>query len=282
MRSSWLIRLTNWSFIRSVGARLGHVGADEVPAVVHAAVVAAGGDRHRDRARPAVGGHVRPVPHVAAVLLGGVHERGQSRAGRVVVHEFLGQVEVDDRPPADDVGARQAEHLLGTGVPHPDDAVEVGADDRLLGDRVDHAGHRLRAGGEHAGGEVELVGARLHLREQRGPLRLQPCDVAGLAAGQCAPRDTPIRDTAGPISRNWTTPEPVPAPVRARIPLTSSTRPTASPAGDGVTRPSAGSSPRPQGSGNGGCRDAGRHAGAPAVSSRIWRTSAATEKGLGR
>ena len=96
--------------------------------------------------------------------------------------ELLGQVELEDRALADDVGARQAEHLLRAGVPDADDAVAVGADDRLLGDRVDDAGHRLGAGGEHAGGEVELVGAGLHLGQQDGALVLEPLDAGRLAA----------------------------------------------------------------------------------------------------
>ena len=207
VRSSWLIRLTNWSFMRLGGPGLGHVGADEVPAGVHAAVVGAGGDRDRDRALVAVGGDVGPVPDVAAVLLGGVHEGGEPGRGPGVLGgelELLGQVELHDRPLADDLGARQAEHLLRARVPDADDAVPVGADDRLLGDRVDDAGHRLGAGRQHAGGEVELVGAGLHLGEQGGALALQAVISAAWAASRRVVSLTarpPRPTTNGPSSR---------------------------------------------------------------------------------
>ena len=127
MRSSWLIRLTNWSFMRSVArASVMSVPTKFQPACAPL-VVGAGRDGDRDGALLPVGGHVGPVPHVAAVLLGGAHERRQAGVGAGVVGrglELLGQVELEDRPLADDVRARQAEHLLRAGVPDADDAVD--------------------------------------------------------------------------------------------------------------------------------------------------------------
>src|SRR3954469_17545372 len=98
----------------------------------------------------------------------------------------LGQVELGDRPPADDGGARQTQQLLRAGVPDADDAVPVGADDRLLGDRVDDTGHRPRAGVQHAGCDLELLSTGLHLGVQRGLLRLQPLDPRGLPGHRAA------------------------------------------------------------------------------------------------
>ena len=208
MRSSWLIRLTNWSFMRSVArASVMSVPTKFQPACAPWSSVR--GVIATETVRCcAVGGHVGPVADVAAVLLGRVHERGEpgGRSPRVLGgrRELLGQVELQDRPLPDDVRARQAEHLLRARVPDADDAVAVGADDRLLGDRVDDAGHRLRAGGEHAGGQVELVGAGLHLGQQQVALapRAARCGPPGRRAGGCVSvRPRPPRPTAsGPSS----------------------------------------------------------------------------------
>jgi hypothetical protein len=175
------MRLTNWSFIRSVG--LGHVGADEVPAGVHAAVVRAGGDGDRHGSGAAVGGDVGPVADVAALHPGRVHQGLQRRRRPGALgggRELVGLVELQDRPLADDVRAQEPQHLLRARVPDTDGAVPVGADDRLLGDGVDDAGHGLGARGQDARGGVQLVGAAPHLLEEDRLLALQTGDVAAL------------------------------------------------------------------------------------------------------
>ena len=110
MRSSWLIRLTNWSFIRSVA----RTSVMSVPTKFQPACTpwsSVRGVIATETVRwSAVGGHVGPVADVAAVLLGGVHERGEAGGATPVLLggrvELLGQVELHDRALADDVGAR--------------------------------------------------------------------------------------------------------------------------------------------------------------------------------
>src|SRR3712207_3778737 len=97
VRSSWLTRPTNWSFMRSVA----RASVMSVPTKFHPACTpraSVRGDRHRDGELGAVGGDVGPVPDIAALLLCGAHQAGQAAAGVV---ELLGQVELGDRPAAD-------------------------------------------------------------------------------------------------------------------------------------------------------------------------------------
>ena len=116
------------------------VAADAEVARDRAVGRADGRDRERHRQPDAVPAHERPFARVGVVLSRAVPEHGRdgdAELGRQAL-ELIGVVEQLGVMAPDDVGGAVAEHALGAAVEDRDQAVGVGADDRVLRRRVEH------------------------------------------------------------------------------------------------------------------------------------------------